>query len=104
MSLANRPGVSLEGIAYKDKPEEARRFLDKLGNPYGRVGIDRAGTTAIDFGVYGVPENYVVDGSGRIRYRHVGPLTAEVLNSTILPMIERLTAASRSPAALGRPG
>lgn len=104
MSLANRPGVSLEGIAYKDKPEEARRFLDKLGNPYGRVGIDRAGTTAIDFGVYGVPETYVVDGSGRIRYRHVGPLTAEVLNSTILPMIERLTAASRSPAALGRPG
>lgn len=104
MALAKRPGVTLEGVSYKDKPEESRRFLDNLGNPFRHVGIDRAGATAIDFGVYGVPETYVIDGSGRIRYRHVGPLTAEVLNDKILPLIERLTAATRSPAASGRPG
>src|SRR5262249_45759323 len=74
MALARRPGVTLDGVAYKDKPEESRRFLDTLGNPYGHIGVDRVGATAIDFGVYGVPETYVVDSTGRIRYRHVGPL------------------------------
>jgi cytochrome c biogenesis protein CcmG, thiol:disulfide interchange protein DsbE len=91
MSLAHRPGVTLDGIAYKDKPEESRRFLDRLGNPYGHVGVDRSGTTAIDFGVYGVPETYVVDGTGHIRYRQVGPLTAEDVTDKLLPLIERLT-------------
>ena len=74
-ALARRPGVTLDGIAYKDKPEDARRFLDQLGNPFNRVGIDRDGTTAINFGLYGVPETYVVDASGHIRYRQVGPLS-----------------------------
>src|SRR5713101_2571304 len=64
MALARRPGVTVDGIAYKDKPENARRFLDGLGNPFRRIGVDRAGAAAIDFGVYGVPETYVVDGSG----------------------------------------
>ena len=93
MALARRPGVTLDGIAYKDKPEDARRFLDRLGNPYRRIGIDRAGATAIDFGVYGVPETYVVDGSGHIRYRHVGPLTAADITAKILPLIEPDTGA-----------
>jgi cytochrome c biogenesis protein CcmG/thiol:disulfide interchange protein DsbE len=104
MALAHRPGVTLDGIAYKDKPEESRRFLDRLGNPYSHIGVDNDGTTAIDFGVYGVPETYVIDGSGRIRYRHVGPLTAEDVKAKILPVIERLTEGGGSPATSGRSG
>jgi cytochrome c biogenesis protein CcmG/thiol:disulfide interchange protein DsbE len=91
MALARRAGVTLEGVAYKDKPEDARRFLDNLGNPFHRIGVDRNGTTAIDFGVYGVPETYVVDGSGQIRYRQVGPLTADDVERKILPLIGRIT-------------
>jgi cytochrome c biogenesis protein CcmG, thiol:disulfide interchange protein DsbE len=101
IALTHRPGVILDGIAYKDKPEESRRFLDRFGNPYSRVGVDRDGTTGIDFGVYGVPETYVVDGNGRIRYRHVGPLTAEDAEEKILPVIERITAGGGSPVSRG---
>ena len=97
MALAHRPGFAINGVAYKDKPEDARRFLDGLGNPYRRIGVDRDGSTAIDFGVYGVPETYVVDGSGRIRYRQVGPLTTEDVVQKILPLIGRFTA-SASPS------
>ena len=103
MALARRPGVSLDGIAYKDKPEESRRFLDRLGNPFGHVGVDRDGTTAIDFGVYGVPETYVVDGTGHIRYRHVGPLTAEDVKEKILPLIARITSSAGSPPVSTKP-
>ena len=90
MALSRIPGGSLDGIAYKDKPEESRRFLERLGNPFGRVGVDRNGATAIDFGVYGVPETYVVDATGHIRYRHVGPLTAADVQSEILPLIQQI--------------
>jgi cytochrome c biogenesis protein CcmG, thiol:disulfide interchange protein DsbE len=92
MALATRPGLILDGIDYKDKPEDGRRFLDGLGNPYRRVGVDRDGRTAIDFGVYGVPETYVVDAAGRIRYRQVGPLTAADIEGTILPLLGRIAA------------
>jgi cytochrome c biogenesis protein CcmG, thiol:disulfide interchange protein DsbE len=95
MALAHRPGVTLEGIAYKDKPEDSRRFLDRLGNPFRRIGVDRDGATAIDFGVYGVPETYLVDPSGHIRYRQVGPLTADDIEQKILPLI-RASAGSAS--------
>ena len=91
LALARSSGVTLDGVAYKDQPEESRRFLDRLGNPYRQIGVDRAGATAIDFGVYGVPETYLVDGTGHIRYRQVGPLTAGDMKETILPMIARLT-------------
>jgi cytochrome c biogenesis protein CcmG, thiol:disulfide interchange protein DsbE len=90
MALARLRGVTLDGIAYKDKPEESRRFLERLGNPYRVIGVDRNGTTAIDFGVYGVPETYVVDATGHIRYRHVGPLTAEDVKRKISPLIQQL--------------
>jgi cytochrome c biogenesis protein CcmG, thiol:disulfide interchange protein DsbE len=103
MTLARRPGVTLDGIAYKDKPEDSRRFLDRLGNPFAHVGIDRDGTTAIDFGVYGVPETYVVDGTGHIRYRHVGPLTAEDVKEKLLPLITRITSSAGSPPVSTRP-
>jgi cytochrome c biogenesis protein CcmG/thiol:disulfide interchange protein DsbE len=97
--LAHRPGVTLDGIAYKDKPAASRRFLDELGNPYRKIGVDRDGTTAINFGVYGVPETYVVDASGHIRYRQVGPLSAADVDRKILPLIARLDAAGKPGAA-----
>lgn len=90
IALGRLPGVTLDGIAYKDKPEDTSRFLERLGDPFGHVGVDRNGTTAIDFGVYGVPETYVVDATGHIRLRHVGPLTAEDVKREILPLIQQL--------------
>jgi cytochrome c biogenesis protein CcmG/thiol:disulfide interchange protein DsbE len=94
MALSRLSGVTLDGIAYKDRPEEARRFLERLGNPFGRIGVDRSGNTAIDFGVYGVPETYAVDATGHIRYRHVGPLSADDVKREILPLIERVTSSA----------
>jgi cytochrome c biogenesis protein CcmG/thiol:disulfide interchange protein DsbE len=86
--------VPIYGIAYKDKPADAKRFLADLGDPFSKIGVDAAGRTAIDFGVYGVPETYIVDAAGRIRYRFAGALTPEVLQSDILPRL----------AALRKPG
>ncbi len=90
MHLADETKTPLYGIAYKDKPEDAQHFLQQLGDPYARIGLDEAGRTGIDFGVYGVPETYVVDKAGRIRLRHVGPLTAEALAKEVLPLIQEL--------------
>jgi cytochrome c biogenesis protein CcmG/thiol:disulfide interchange protein DsbE len=87
MALGREPGVRLYGIDYKDDPASARRFLGRYGNPYARVGADRSGRTAIDFGVYGVPETYVVTGDGKIAYRHVGPLTEAAIKDKILPLL-----------------
>lgn len=88
MTLSKEPGVRLYGIDYKDDAASARRFLGRYGNPYARVGADRSGRTAIDFGVYGVPETYVVTGDGKIAYRHVGPLTAAAIKDKILPLLK----------------
>ena len=68
-------GVALDGIVYKDKAEDARRYLGQKGDPYGLVGHDPSGRTAIDFGVYGVPETFVVKGDGTIAYKLIGPVT-----------------------------
>lgn len=89
MALSTEPGVRLFGIDYKDDDASARRFLGRHGNPYQRVGADPSGRTAIDFGVYGVPETYVVTGDGKIAYRHVGPLTEATINEKILPLLLR---------------
>jgi cytochrome c biogenesis protein CcmG, thiol:disulfide interchange protein DsbE len=97
MALAREPGLTLDGIAYKDKPGDARRFLDDLGNPYRLIGVDRDGTTAINFGVYGVPETYIVDRIGHIRYRQVGPLSETDLDAKILPLIARIAAEPGKP-------
>jgi cytochrome c biogenesis protein CcmG, thiol:disulfide interchange protein DsbE len=97
VALAHEPGVSLDGIAYKDKPADARRFLDDLGNPFHLIGVDRDGSTAINFGVYGVPETYVVDGTGHIRYRQVGPLSEEEVRAKILPLIARIASEPGKP-------
>jgi len=79
MQLAREGRVRLLGVNYKDVPENARRFLGQLGDPFVAVGADRDGATAVNWGVYGVPETFIVDGAGIIRYRHVGPLTEEAL-------------------------
>ncbi len=81
--------VRLFGLNYKDKPEAAQGFLTKLGNPFDAIGADRSGRVAIDWGVYGAPESYVVDGRGQITYKHVGPLTDTVLKTELLPAIAK---------------
>jgi cytochrome c biogenesis protein CcmG/thiol:disulfide interchange protein DsbE len=83
-------GVPLYGIAYKDKPENAQRFLGELGDPYQKIGLDLDGRTAIDFGVYGVPETYILDRDGRIRFRYAGALTDDILKTEILPRLAAL--------------
>ncbi|MGA0533148.1 DsbE family thiol:disulfide interchange protein [Hansschlegelia sp. KR7-227] len=88
MTLKDK-GVRLFGINYKDDPENARRFLGGLGNPFAKVGVDPSGRAAIDWGVYGVPETFVVDGQGRIAFKFVGPLTDEAMTKTLLPEIEK---------------
>ena len=92
MQLAE-DGHRMASINYKDKAEEARRFLGSLGNPFDFVGVDDTGRTAIDWGVYGVPETFVVDGNGVIRFKHVGPLTERDLREDLIPAIEAAAAA-----------
>ncbi len=82
--------VPVYGINYKDKPEDARAWLDRLGDPYVRSGADIPGRAGIDWGVYGLPETFIVDDDGRIVYKHIGAIDAGVLEDLILPMVERL--------------
>jgi len=82
-------GVRLYGINHSDAPENARAFLAELGNPYDAVGADRDRRVSIDWGVYGVPETFVVDAAGVITYKHVGPLTPEAIASGLLPALEK---------------
>ncbi len=102
MSLAHdealkAQGVKLYGLSYKDEAANSVRFLTQEGNPFDAVGDDYAGRTAIDFGVYGVPETFVVRGDGVVAYKLVGPLTPYALEKTLLPEIEKaLKAAPRS--------
>jgi len=88
MALARRDDLRIYGINYKDNPASARRFLGRHGNPYTRVGTDTTGRTAIDFGVYGVPETFVISADGKIAFRHVGPLTEEAVRTDILPLLD----------------
>jgi cytochrome c biogenesis protein CcmG/thiol:disulfide interchange protein DsbE len=82
-------GVRLFGLAYKDEPENIRRFLAEGGDPFAKIGADRKGRTAIDWGVYGVPETFIVKGDGTIAYRFVGPIGEVSYRSVILPEIEK---------------
>ena len=91
MRLARNPKVRIFGLNYKDQPEDARAWLKELGNPYHRIGVDRDGRIAIDWGVYGVPETFIIDAGGRIRYKHVGPITPADLDEIIVPIIESLS-------------
>ena len=90
MQLAKEAKATLYGIAYKDKPEASRAFLAESGDPFARIAVDAGGRTAIDFGLYGVPETYIVDRDGIIRYRQVGPLDPDTLTRTVLPLLAEL--------------
>ena len=85
-------GVKLIGVAQKDKPEDTRRFLGAGGNPFAKVGVDGDGRAGIDWGVYGVPETYIVAGDGVIAYKFIGPISEAALAEVIRPEIERAAA------------
>jgi cytochrome c biogenesis protein CcmG, thiol:disulfide interchange protein DsbE len=82
-------GLEVYGLSYKDEPANALGFLQAEGNPFQRVGVDPAGRTAIDFGVYGVPETFIVKGDGTIAYKFIGPLTPSAIATTLIPEIEK---------------
>jgi len=90
MRLAREGKVRVIGLNYKDKPADAKKWLAELGNPFARIGTDAKGRVAIDFGVYGVPETFIVDAKGVIRYKHVGPIHPNEYPEKIVPVIERL--------------
>ena len=90
--LAREEGVTIHAINYKDNKDEAISWLTRLGNPYQRIGGDTDGQVSIDWGVYGVPETFLIDRSGRIRYRHVGPISPEDARSRLLPLLHALEA------------
>ena len=87
--LARTSGAPLYGINYKDKPENARRFLGSHGNPFQSIGADASGRTAIDWGVTGVPETFIVDGRGVVAYKHTGPITPDAIERDLLPAIRK---------------
>jgi cytochrome c biogenesis protein CcmG/thiol:disulfide interchange protein DsbE len=91
LSADKRFGIA--GLNYKDAPENARRFIGSLGNPYSAIGVDSAGRAAIDWGVYGVPETFLVGKDGKILLKHVGPLTEQSVTADLLPAIEKALAA-----------
>jgi cytochrome c biogenesis protein CcmG, thiol:disulfide interchange protein DsbE len=90
MRLKEEGVIPIHGLNYKDRPEDAAKWLDTLGDPYTRTGADRDGRVAIDWGVYGVPETFVVSKDGVIVHKHIGPVSADDLEKTILPLIKRL--------------
>jgi cytochrome c biogenesis protein CcmG/thiol:disulfide interchange protein DsbE len=94
MTLKADPRFRFAGLNYKDKPENALRFLGEMGNPFAAIGVDENGRTAIDWGVYGVPETYLVGKDGRILYKHVGPFTEQSIAGDLMPAIEKATAGS----------
>lgn len=90
MELRDKGIVPIHGLNYKDKPDDAQAWLDQLGDPYTRTGADISGRVAIDWGVYGVPETFVIDRDGRIAHKHIGAITPEALHDTIMPIISKL--------------
>jgi cytochrome c biogenesis protein CcmG/thiol:disulfide interchange protein DsbE len=90
MELRRNDAVPIHGINYKDRPSDAEKWLNTMGDPYTRTGADLNGRVAIDWGVYGVPETFVIDAEGRIAFKHVGAVTPEVYQEKIGPLIETL--------------
>jgi cytochrome c biogenesis protein CcmG, thiol:disulfide interchange protein DsbE len=94
VALKERSGVEIFGVNYKDQTAGARRFLGRYGNPFAAVGVDPSGRNAIEWGVYGMPETFVIDGEGRIAYKHVGPISRDSLETKLLPEIKKARAAA----------
>lgn len=105
IDLSGRKLIRIVGVNYKDRPDDARAWLARHGNPFSVIVSDRDGRTAIDFGVYGVPETFLVDAQGVIRFKQIGALTAEALRDKLLPAIASLgAAAGPAPGAAVAPG
>jgi cytochrome c biogenesis protein CcmG/thiol:disulfide interchange protein DsbE len=96
MDLAEDKRIRLAGINYKDQPDNARRFLGRYGNPFAAVGADPNGRASIDWGVYGVPETFLIGRDGRIAFKLVGPITPQNLQAVLKPAIEKALAAPSS--------
>ncbi|HEY4999059.1 MAG TPA: DsbE family thiol:disulfide interchange protein [Usitatibacter sp.] len=92
VEMSRRNLVPIVGLDYKDQREEGLRWLEKQGNPYALSAFDVDGKVGIDYGVYGVPETFVIDKQGVIRYKQIGPITPEALDKTILPLLKTLGA------------
>lgn len=92
MALSASGAVPIHGLNYKDRPEDAAAWLDELGDPYTRTGADIDGRVGIDWGVYGVPETFVIDAAGRIALKHIGPISRETLDEKIMPLVRDLQA------------
>jgi cytochrome c biogenesis protein CcmG/thiol:disulfide interchange protein DsbE len=99
LRLKSDGSVPIHGLNYKDHPDDAARWLNTVGDPYTRTGADRDGRVAIDLGVYGVPETFVVGSDGTIAFKQIGPLTKEALAETILPLVARLREQARKAAS-----
>ncbi len=96
MTLAGDRRIRVVGITYKDQPDNARRFLGRFGNPFVANGVDNQGRAAIEWGVYGVPETFVVGRDARIAYKLIGPITPANLEKVLKPAIEKALAAPSS--------
>jgi cytochrome c biogenesis protein CcmG/thiol:disulfide interchange protein DsbE len=90
LELSRSGVVPIYGLDYKDQPQDALAWLNEFGNPYTLVLSDADGRTGIDFGVYGVPETFVIDRNGVIRYKQIGPVTVEALEKKIIPLVKEL--------------
>lgn len=97
VELAEAGTVTIYGINYKDSSEAALSFLEELGNPYTQIGADTNGRVAVDWGVYGVPETFIIDAKGRIAYKHIGPFDERSLQEELLPIVARLKAEAGEP-------
>lgn len=90
LTILNDQGFTLLGINYKDEADKALAFLTELGNPYAKIGTDKTGRTAIDWGVYGIPETFIIDDEGIVRLRWAGPITSRVLEDRIIPVLKAM--------------
>ncbi len=90
-AIARNPKVRMVGLNYKDEPEDAKAWLAELGNPFDAIASDLKGRVAIEFGVYGVPETFVIDGTGRIVFKFTGPMDVHSYQGRVAPVIARLT-------------
>ena len=93
LDLSREAGVAIVGLDYKDDREKGRQWLERFGNPYRHVAFDADGRVGIDYGVYGVPETFVIDKQGVIRFKVTGPLTRELVRERLVPLIRELNRA-----------
>ncbi len=89
-TLAKETSLPIHGIAWRDEPAATLAWLQNLGNPYTRIGVDQKNTVGLDFGITGVPETFIIDAKGRVRYRHQGPLDPRIINTVITPLVQAL--------------